>query len=239
MSNALLRVYPSELKMPFELRKQNSCCMELFNKTDQRVAFKVKTTSPNKYAVRPASGIVPPGGSCGVVVTMRAQKDIPQDYHCKDRFLVQSIVVDDETKQKDIVPDMFRKGPGKVVEEFKLRVVYIPANPPSPVPEEAEEENESVDSDVDHEVERPSTSNAASKHGYTSGSQYSNDEDVSMISKSEDEESRYEYENQKLQEELALLRKRVPSPGGFSAVFVLFVFSLSLIVGYLMLGSKA
>ena len=25
------------------------------------------------------------------------------------------------------------------MEEFKLRVVYIPANPPSPVPEESEE----------------------------------------------------------------------------------------------------
>lgn len=33
----------------------------------------------------------------------------------------------------------FNKVPGKVVEEFKLRVVYIPANPPSPVPEESEE----------------------------------------------------------------------------------------------------
>ena len=33
----------------------------------------------------------------------------------------------------------FNKAPGKVVEEFKLRVVYIPANPPSPVPEESEE----------------------------------------------------------------------------------------------------
>jgi hypothetical protein len=39
-------------------------------------------------------------------------------------------------------------------------VVYIPANPPSPVPEEAEEENGSLDSDVDHEVDRPSTPNA-------------------------------------------------------------------------------
>jgi hypothetical protein len=42
-----------------------------------------------------------------------------------------------------------------------MRVVYIPANPPSPVPEEAEE-NESLDSDVDQEVERPSMSNPVS-----------------------------------------------------------------------------
>lgn len=35
----------------------------------------------------------------------------------------------------------FNREDGKVVEEFKLRVVYIPANPPSPVPEEPEEES--------------------------------------------------------------------------------------------------
>ena len=33
----------------------------------------------------------------------------------------------------------FNKEEGKVVEEFKLRVIYIPANPPSPVPEGSEE----------------------------------------------------------------------------------------------------
>lgn len=33
----------------------------------------------------------------------------------------------------------FTKEDGKAVEEFKLRVVYIPANPPSPVPEGSEE----------------------------------------------------------------------------------------------------
>lgn len=33
----------------------------------------------------------------------------------------------------------FNKEDGKVVEEFKLRVNHIPANPPSPVPEESEE----------------------------------------------------------------------------------------------------
>jgi hypothetical protein len=35
----------------------------------------------------------------------------------------------------------FNKEGGKVVEEFKMRVIYIPANPPSPVPEEPEEDS--------------------------------------------------------------------------------------------------
>ena len=35
----------------------------------------------------------------------------------------------------------FSKADGKVVEEFRLRVVYILANPPSPVPEGSEEDS--------------------------------------------------------------------------------------------------
>jgi hypothetical protein len=42
----------------------------------------------------------------------------------------------------------FVKAPGRVIEEFKLRVVYIAANPPSPVPEEEEEEDSSPRSEV-------------------------------------------------------------------------------------------
>ncbi|OEL17732.1 Vesicle-associated protein 1-3, partial [Dichanthelium oligosanthes] len=237
-----------------ELKKQNSACLELINKTDQHVAFKVKTTNPRKYAVRPASGVVPPRGSFGISITMQAPKEIPPDYHCKDKFLVQSIAVEEGTTLKDIVADMFSKAPGKLVEDFKLRVIYVPANPPSPVPEEADEEDESPDSDVDHEVERPSTSNSTSGHGHTSGLQTSHDEDFSMVTKLEDQESRYVEENKKIQKELLwfavtnrskllrfqeLLRKTKPSPGGFSAVFVLMMFSLSFLLGYWLLGSRA
>ncbi|PWZ23204.1 Protein DETOXIFICATION 19 [Zea mays] len=194
---------------------------------------KVKTTNPRKYSVRSASGVVPPRGSCGITITMQAPKEMPPDYHCKDKFLVQSIAVEEGTTQKDIVPDMFSKAPGKLVEEFKLRVVYVPANPPSPVPEETEEEDGSLDSDVDHEV---STSNSATGQGNTCRSQTSDDEDDST-SKLE-LERRYAQENKKIQKELDLLRKTKASPRGFSA-FVLLVFLLSSLLGYLMFGSRA
>lgn len=156
------------------------------------------------------------------------------------------------------------KAPGKLVEEFKVRVVYVPANPPSPVPEETEEEDESLDSDVDHEVGRPSTSNSATGQGHTCRPQASDDEDDSTsklelesryaeenkkiqknlvqddsVSKLE-LESRYGEENKKIQKELDLLRKtKASSPGGFSTTFVLLVFLLSSLLGYLMFGGKA
>jgi hypothetical protein len=37
---------------------------------------------------------------------MQAPKEIPPDYHCKDKFLVQSIVAEEGTTLKDIVPGM-------------------------------------------------------------------------------------------------------------------------------------
>nr|KJB49084.1 hypothetical protein B456_008G113000 [Gossypium raimondii] len=134
----LISIHPSELKFPFELRRQSSCSMQLTNKTEKYVAFKVKTTNPKKYCVRPNSGIVLPGSSCNVTVTMQAQKEAPPE-PCRDKFLVQSVVTPDGTTSKDITPEMFNKEDGRVVNEFKMRVIYIPANPPSPVPEGSEE----------------------------------------------------------------------------------------------------
>ncbi|XP_022770251.1 vesicle-associated protein 1-3-like isoform X2 [Durio zibethinus] len=135
----LISIHPTELKFPFELRKQSSCSMQLTNKTDKYVAFKVKTTNPKKYCVRPNSGIVLPGSSCNVTVTMQAQKEAPPDMQCRDKFLIQSVVAPDGATYIDVTSEMFNKEDGQVMDEFRMRVIYIPANPPSPVPEGSEE----------------------------------------------------------------------------------------------------
>ncbi|KAI3693930.1 hypothetical protein L1987_76886 [Smallanthus sonchifolius] len=121
-----LNLHPSELKFPFELKKQNSCSFQLTNITDQDIAFKVKTTDPKKYCVRPNTGIILPRSVCGVTVTKQAQKETPSNMECKDKFLVQAVVAPSGTTVKDITADMFNKEDKKVVEECKLRVVYIP-----------------------------------------------------------------------------------------------------------------
>ncbi|OIV89308.1 hypothetical protein TanjilG_23722 [Lupinus angustifolius] len=141
MSNGeLLSIEPLELKFPFELKKQISCSLQLSNKTDSYVAFKVKTTNPKKYCVRPNNGIVLPRSVCDVMVTMQAQKEAPADMQCKDKFLLQSVKTYDGASPKDISADMFNKEAGHVVEETKLRVLYVsPPRPPSPVAEGSEE----------------------------------------------------------------------------------------------------
>ncbi|CAN1333521.1 Vesicle-associated protein 1-2 [Linum perenne] len=139
-SAELLSIEPLELKFPFELKKQISSSLQLSNKTDSYVAFKVKTTNPKKYCVRPNAGVVPPRSTCDIIVTMQAQKEAPPDMQCKDKFLLQSVKAPDGSTVKDITAEMFNKESGHQVEETKLKVVYVaPPQPPSPVPEGSEE----------------------------------------------------------------------------------------------------
>ncbi|CAA0839922.1 Vesicle-associated protein 2-2 [Striga hermonthica] len=105
-----------------EVKKQSSCAVHLANVTDQYVAFKVKTTSPKKYCVRPNVGIIKPKSTCDFTVTMQAQKSAPPEMQCKDKFLIQSTVVPFGTTEDDIVPSMFVKESEKYIEEAKLRV---------------------------------------------------------------------------------------------------------------------
>ncbi|CAK7340856.1 unnamed protein product [Dovyalis caffra] len=128
----LLEILPKELKFIFEVKKQSSCSIRLTNNTHHNVAFKVKTTSPKKYCVRPNVGIIDPKSTCEFIVTMQAQKVAPPDMACKDKFLIQSTVVPIGTTEKDITPNMFAKDGAQHVEEVKMRVALI-SPPESPV----------------------------------------------------------------------------------------------------------
>ncbi|KAI9076503.1 hypothetical protein K1719_041489 [Acacia pycnantha] len=233
----LLSIEPLELKFPFELKKQISCSIQLSNKTDDYVAFKVKTTNPKKYCVRPNTGIVLPRSTCDVIVTMQAQKDAPPDMQCKDKFLLQSVKTNDVTNPKDINTEMFNKEAGHVVEESKLRVVYVsPPQPPSPVPEGSEEgssprasvsENGNVSS-----ADFPTVTKAFTDY---SGVEEKSGEAKALISRLTEEKNNAVQLNSKLAQELEVLKRGVnKTGGGVSIVFVILIGLLGIILGYLM-----
>ncbi|KAF3606415.1 hypothetical protein DY000_02044765 [Brassica cretica] len=64
MNVPLLDIQPRTLKFVVDLKKQSTCVVQLTNTTNLFVAFKVKTTSPKKYCVRPNVGVVAPKSSC-------------------------------------------------------------------------------------------------------------------------------------------------------------------------------
>ncbi|KAI5077663.1 hypothetical protein GOP47_0007487 [Adiantum capillus-veneris] len=234
MHSELLSIQPGELQFQFEVRKQVSCSLQLSNTTESYVAFKVKTTSPKKYCVRPNTGLVSPNGSCEITVTMQAQREAPLDMQCKDKFLVQSVVVPNGFDEQDISQDLFNKEPGKEVSEIKLRVVYTaPPQPPSPILEEA--------------VGVPAAGiDNADRNAYDFG----RDGDLkaklaekkSQIVKLTEEKKVVLQKTQQLQEEIASLRAKSggklaleqKADSGFSFLFLLTVGLLGVIVGFFM-----
>ncbi|XP_047322361.1 vesicle-associated protein 2-1-like [Impatiens glandulifera] len=126
-ANQLLSVHPEELMFQVELEKQTYCDLTVTNNTENYVAFKVKTTSPKKYFVRPNSGIVQPWDSSVIRVTLQAQGEYPADMQCNDKFLLQSTKVQPLSEVDELPPDTFTKEGGKKIEERRLRVVYSSA----------------------------------------------------------------------------------------------------------------
>ncbi|WOL00230.1 hypothetical protein Cni_G08943 [Canna indica] len=231
----LLEIDPLELKFPFELKKQISCSIQLTNKSDNHIAFKVKTTSPKKYCVRPNAGIVQPRSTCDVIVTMQAQKEAPPDMQCKDKFLLQSVVVNQGAALKDITQEMFSKDSGNVVEEVKLKVVYVsPPQPPSPVPEGSEDDASPRPSVSENENSNASELLAATK-AYAEDVQKDNpSEALALLSKLTDEKNAAIQQNNKLRQELETVRREVSKQQGrFSFMFVLIIALLGIFLGYM------
>ncbi|KAL0697472.1 hypothetical protein Bca4012_053594 [Brassica carinata] len=125
MNMPLLEIQPRTLKFVVDLKKQSTCVVQLTNTTHLFVAFKVKTTSPKKYCVRPNVGVVAPKSTCEFSVIMQAFKEPPQDMVCKDKFLIQSTAVPEDTTDEDITASMFSKAEGRHIEENKLRVTLV------------------------------------------------------------------------------------------------------------------
>ncbi|KAG7553495.1 PapD-like superfamily [Arabidopsis thaliana x Arabidopsis arenosa] len=165
---------------------------------------------------------------------MQAQKEAPLDMQCKDKFLVQTVVVPDGTTSKEVLAEMFDKEAGRVIEDFKLRVVYIPANPPSPVPEGSEEGNSPMASLNEIGSQTASLFDDVSRTFEETNEKSS--EAWSMISKLTEEKTFATQQSQKLRLELEMLRKKSSKKqsGGHSLVLMLLVGLLGCVIGYIL-----
>ncbi|EON68855.1 hypothetical protein W97_08113 [Coniosporium apollinis CBS 100218] len=120
---------PVELGFKRPFSHEVSQVLRLKNPNSDPVAFKVKTTAPKQYCVRPNSGRIEPGGDVEVQVLLQAMKeDPPMDARCRDKFLVQSVAV---TADKDFsnvasIWAYYEKDAKQQIQEKKIRVVFLP-----------------------------------------------------------------------------------------------------------------
>ena len=80
---------PQCLTFPVAIGKAAVQQLRASNATEDAYSFKVKTTNPKRYSVRPNVGIVLPGQEAKVTVQLPGMKEMPADMNkCKDKFQV-------------------------------------------------------------------------------------------------------------------------------------------------------
>ncbi|XWS45891.1 hypothetical protein CRYUN_Cryun14cG0018000 [Craigia yunnanensis] len=170
-------------------------------------------------------------------VTMQAQKEAPSDMQCKDKFLLQSVVASPGATPKDITPEMFNKESGHHVEDCKLRVVYVaPPRPPSPVREGSEEGSSPRASVSDNGSLNAAEFTSVSRAHVERREPQDNSSDArSLIAKLTEEKNSAIQQNNKLQQELELLRREAKrNHSGIPFLYVFLVGLVGIILGYIL-----
>jgi len=112
-------------KPPFDSVSDSS--LKLNNPTERNVAFKIKTTAPQRYCVRPNAGTIHPNGDAEIKVMLQ-----PGQTDEKHKFMVQSIFVPDdynklETKEekKEFVAELWKSPAENPVMSSKLLCNFL------------------------------------------------------------------------------------------------------------------
>ncbi|KPP74524.1 Vesicle-associated membrane protein-associated protein B-like [Scleropages formosus] len=94
--------------------------LKLANPTDRNVCFKVKTTAPRRYCVRPNSGVIDAGTSINVSVMLQ-----PFDYDpnekSKHKFMVQSLLAPPDMTD---IEGVWKEAKPEDLMDSKLRCVF-------------------------------------------------------------------------------------------------------------------
>ncbi|XP_032875713.1 vesicle-associated membrane protein-associated protein A isoform X1 [Amblyraja radiata] len=120
LEQVLILEPPIELKFKGPFTDVVTTNLKLKNPSDKRVCFKVKTTAPRRYCVRPNSGIIDPGSMVTVSVMLQ-----PFDYDpnekSKHKFMVQTVYAPAGAADMDAV---WKDAKAEDLMDSKLRCVF-------------------------------------------------------------------------------------------------------------------
>ncbi|PGH16444.1 hypothetical protein AJ79_01775 [Helicocarpus griseus UAMH5409] len=141
--------------------REVSQTLTIQNPNNEPVAFKVKTTAPKSYCVRPNSGRIGAGESVDVQVLLQAMKDDKAVVNSKDKFLVQTVAVstDKDFSNVSSIWQHVEQTSKSSIHEQKIKVEFLPPKDSTEQPATSE-----VNGIASHEEEPPVyTSPAAAK----------------------------------------------------------------------------
>lgn len=122
----LLKVDPEKyIEFPAAHLPSSTVILTLDNVSSDTVAFKIKTTAPKNYLVRPSTGVVAPDKTQEIKIVLQP---IPADVNiATDRFLVQAAVVEPGTES--VTKEFWINIDKSSVQDQKLSVTYKKTEP--------------------------------------------------------------------------------------------------------------
>ncbi|RVE61023.1 hypothetical protein OJAV_G00166620 [Oryzias javanicus] len=111
---------PSDLKFKGPFTDVVTTNLKLKNPSDRRVCFKVKTTAPRRYCVRPNSGVIDPGATVNISVMLQPFEYDPNE-KSKHKFMVQTIFAPPNVSDMD---SLWKESKPDDLMDSKLRCVF-------------------------------------------------------------------------------------------------------------------
>jgi len=98
-----------------------SAVMTLRNPSDRKVCFKIKTTAPKRYCVKPNSGVIDPKQAVQVAVSLQPFEYDPNEKN-RHKFMVQAMFA----PEGEINPDtLWKETDGSQLMDSKLKCVFV------------------------------------------------------------------------------------------------------------------
>lgn len=111
---------PSDLRFKGPFTDVVTTTLKLSNPSDRKVCFKVKTTAPRRYCVRPNSGVIEAGGSVNISVMLQPFDYDPNEKN-KHKFMVQTIFAPANITDMDL---LWKEAKPDDLMDSKLRCVF-------------------------------------------------------------------------------------------------------------------
>ncbi|XP_015117108.1 vesicle-associated membrane protein-associated protein B/C [Diachasma alloeum] len=96
--------------------------IKLINPSNQKVYFKIKTTAPKRYCVRPNSGILKAKEVTEIAVCLQPHEFVASEKN-KHKFMVQTVVAP-EGDTDDFVNDVWKDVDPNQIMDYKLKCVF-------------------------------------------------------------------------------------------------------------------
>jgi len=199
--------------------------MSLRNPSDRKVCFKIKTTAPKRYCVKPNSGVIGAKESVQVVVSLQPFEYDPNEKN-RHKFMVQAMFAPDGEFNPDT---LWKEADGSQQMDSKLKCVFVmpetdAGNPIVANNGDLTEKSTNEKADV-HSIPTssvPTSKPSAPKVSYSDGGSGNEDKSsetalkksVDEIKKLQEEISSLRHDNLQLKEEVLRAKRLVSARAG-------------------------